>query len=67
MTIGWAAIDLAPKDGTSILGYSAGNGQQVTRWISTQECWEWSEPYDDYFTSWVPTHWKYLESSLIKE
>lgn len=58
----WQAIETAPKDGSSILGYQRGwciNGGEVniTRWQSTWDRWGIAS------ADWEPTHWMPLPAA----
>ena len=58
MKVKWQSIDLAPKDGTPILGFDGHNITSV-KWIVDFNWWEICVPSEGYRDSDCiePTHW----------
>lgn len=68
----WLPIESAPKD-VPIIGWSLRYGARETRWTlygqgspakgkfdrgeGPDGYWDWSEPMNNWGSSWSPTHW----------
>lgn len=77
----WKSILSAPTDGTMFLGFNVEYGVRETHWRLYGEgsiakirfekgegpsgYWDWTEPQNNWGSSWQPTHWKPLELQWI--
>jgi hypothetical protein len=76
---GWQPIATAPQDGARILAWSADLGARETHWRlygdgspakanhlrgeGPSGAWDWSEPQNNWGSSWQPTHWQPLPAT----